>query len=140
MIHVGVELKFLQVLNVLEASVIELGRNKQKLNEPEPKDGCDHPIPVRIFYKIKFIYKLTKQYTVDSSPNSFVSGRNRIKPHDHPVHLDNTDEINDVERERLRGGGRKESAPLGSQIMRASDDAKRRSNPAAPRGQCRNTC
>ncbi|XP_024939471.1 protein fem-1 homolog B isoform X2 [Cephus cinctus] len=36
MIHVGVDLQFSQVINVLEASVIELGRNKAKLKDPDP--------------------------------------------------------------------------------------------------------
>lgn len=48
MIHVGVELNFLQVLNVLEASVVELGRNKKKLIEPDPKEDSDQSVSVRI--------------------------------------------------------------------------------------------
>ncbi|XP_051154335.1 protein fem-1 homolog B-like [Leptopilina boulardi] len=44
MIHVGVELQFAQVLNVLEASVTELERNKTKINNPEPKDDVDQSI------------------------------------------------------------------------------------------------
>jgi hypothetical protein len=46
MIHVGVELKFLQVLNVLEASVIELEKNKNKFIEPDLKDDTDQSISV----------------------------------------------------------------------------------------------
>jgi len=41
MIHVGVDLDFSQVLNVLEASVIELSRNKIKIQNPDPKDDID---------------------------------------------------------------------------------------------------
>lgn len=49
MIHVGVELKFHQVLNVLEASVIELGKNKKKLQEPDLKVDTDQSISVSWF-------------------------------------------------------------------------------------------
>ncbi|XP_012260648.1 protein fem-1 homolog B [Athalia rosae] len=38
MIHVGVDLQLTQVIDVLEASVIELKRNKEKTANPEPKD------------------------------------------------------------------------------------------------------
>lgn len=41
MIHVGVELQLTQVINVLEACVIELKRNKEKVKNPEPKDDVD---------------------------------------------------------------------------------------------------
>ncbi|XP_033211455.1 protein fem-1 homolog B isoform X2 [Belonocnema kinseyi] len=41
MIHVGVHLQFTQVLSVLEASVIEIERNKTKIHHPEPKDDVD---------------------------------------------------------------------------------------------------
>lgn len=44
MIHVGVNVQFLQVLDVLEASVIELGRNKAKIGKPDPKDDVDQCI------------------------------------------------------------------------------------------------
>ncbi|XP_011506514.1 PREDICTED: protein fem-1 homolog B [Ceratosolen solmsi marchali] len=44
MIHVGVELKFLQVLNVLEASVIELEKNQSKLIESDLKEDGDQSI------------------------------------------------------------------------------------------------
>jgi hypothetical protein len=44
MIHVGVDLDFSQVLNVLEASVIELSRNKIKIQNPDPKDDIDQYI------------------------------------------------------------------------------------------------
>ncbi|XP_031778328.1 feminization 1-like isoform X1 [Nasonia vitripennis] len=60
MIHVGVELKFLQVLNVLEASVVELGRNKKKLIEPEPKEDSDQSISEEIESNITItLYILT---------------------------------------------------------------------------------
>lgn len=41
MIHVGVDLQLTQVINVLEASVIELMRNKEKIKGPGPKDDVD---------------------------------------------------------------------------------------------------
>lgn len=44
MIHVGVDLDFSQVINVLEACVIELGRNKSKMLNPDPMDGIDQCI------------------------------------------------------------------------------------------------
>ncbi|XP_043482021.1 protein fem-1 homolog B-like isoform X1 [Leptopilina heterotoma] len=44
MIHVGIELQFTQVLNVLEASVTEIERNKTKIDNPEPKDDVDQSI------------------------------------------------------------------------------------------------
>lgn len=37
MIHIGVNLEFSQLLNVLEASVTELTRNKSKINNPDSK-------------------------------------------------------------------------------------------------------
>lgn len=48
MIHVGIELKFIQVLNVLEVSVIELSRNKSKLLEPDVKENNDRSFTVSI--------------------------------------------------------------------------------------------
>ncbi|XP_043674739.1 protein fem-1 homolog B-like isoform X1 [Vespula pensylvanica] len=44
MIHVGVDLDFSQVINVLEACVTELGRNKSKMQNPDPMDGIDQYI------------------------------------------------------------------------------------------------
>ncbi|KAL6427861.1 hypothetical protein ACFW04_008359 [Cataglyphis niger] len=41
MIHVGVDLDFSQVINVLEASITELNRNKIKIQNPDPKDDID---------------------------------------------------------------------------------------------------
>ncbi|XP_014616082.1 PREDICTED: protein fem-1 homolog B-like [Polistes canadensis] len=41
MIHVGVDPDFSQVINVLEACVTELGRNKNKMHNPDPIDGID---------------------------------------------------------------------------------------------------
>lgn len=35
MIHVGVDLQFTQVMNVLESSVTELSRNKLKINNTD---------------------------------------------------------------------------------------------------------
>ncbi|KAG7210254.1 hypothetical protein KM043_011802 [Ampulex compressa] len=43
-IHVGLDLDFSQVLNVLEASVIELSRYKSKLNNPDAKDDITQPV------------------------------------------------------------------------------------------------
>lgn len=44
MIHVGVDLDFSQVINVLEASITELNRNKIKIQNPDPKDDIDQCI------------------------------------------------------------------------------------------------
>ncbi|XP_071558315.1 protein fem-1 homolog B [Temnothorax nylanderi] len=41
MIHVGVDLDISQVINVLEASVTELHRNKVKIQNPDSKDDID---------------------------------------------------------------------------------------------------
>ncbi|XP_024885798.1 protein fem-1 homolog B-like [Temnothorax curvispinosus] len=41
MIHVGVDLDISQVINVLEASVTELHRNKAKIQNPDSKDDID---------------------------------------------------------------------------------------------------
>lgn len=38
MVHVGIDLHFSQVMNVLESSVIELGKNKLKLNSQDTKE------------------------------------------------------------------------------------------------------
>ncbi|XP_012285319.1 protein fem-1 homolog B isoform X2 [Orussus abietinus] len=43
-IHAGVDLQFTQVVKVLEASVIELGRNKIKMNKPDSKDDINQYI------------------------------------------------------------------------------------------------
>lgn len=51
MIHVGVELQFAQVLNVLEASVTELERNKTKIHNPEPKDDVDQSIVSKVSHE-----------------------------------------------------------------------------------------
>lgn len=48
MIHVGVEVKFVQVLNVLEASVVSLEANKKKLLEPDPKEDAEQSVSVSI--------------------------------------------------------------------------------------------
>lgn len=44
MIHVGVDLEFSQVLNVLEACVTELTRNKSKLNNPDSEEDIEQHI------------------------------------------------------------------------------------------------
>jgi K+/H+ antiporter YhaU regulatory subunit KhtT len=41
MIHVGVDLTFCQVEDVLAASVVELERNKEKIANPGPKDDVE---------------------------------------------------------------------------------------------------
>lgn len=41
MIHVGVDLDISQVINVLDASVTELNRNKAKIQKPDSKDDID---------------------------------------------------------------------------------------------------
>lgn len=41
MIHVGVDLTFSQVEDVLAASVLELERNKEKIGNPGPKDDVE---------------------------------------------------------------------------------------------------
>jgi uncharacterized integral membrane protein len=41
MIHVGVDLTFSQVKDVLAASVLELERNKEKIANPGPKDDVE---------------------------------------------------------------------------------------------------
>ena len=41
MVHVGVELEFGVVLDVLEATVLELQRNHAKIANPGPKDDVD---------------------------------------------------------------------------------------------------
>lgn len=41
MIHVGVDLTFSQVEDVLAASVLELERNKEKIANPGPKDDVE---------------------------------------------------------------------------------------------------
>lgn len=46
MIHVGIEVKLPQVLNVLEESINDLERKKQKLLEPNSKDESLQSIPV----------------------------------------------------------------------------------------------
>lgn len=53
MIHVGVDLDFSQVLNVLEASITELSKNKAKVQNPDLKDDID-------------------QYAVSSMENTFI--------------------------------------------------------------------
>ena len=50
MIHLGIELKISQVLNVLEACVLEIERNKKCLTEPDPKDGSDQSVFVSIMF------------------------------------------------------------------------------------------
>ena len=51
MIHVGVHLQFSQVLSVLEASVIEIERNKTKIHHPEPKDDVDQFIVSKVSFQ-----------------------------------------------------------------------------------------
>lgn len=46
MIHVGIEVKLPQVLNVLEESINDLQRKKQRLLEPNLKDENIQSVPV----------------------------------------------------------------------------------------------
>ncbi|CAB0035738.1 unnamed protein product [Trichogramma brassicae] len=48
MIHVGVELEFQQVLDILESSVIALERNKKQLSEPVLKDDTEPSVEEQI--------------------------------------------------------------------------------------------
>jgi len=49
MIHVGVDLDISQVINVLEASVMELNRNKTKIQNPDSKDDIDQCVVIKDF-------------------------------------------------------------------------------------------
>ncbi|KAF7989575.1 hypothetical protein HCN44_008249 [Aphidius gifuensis] len=44
MVHVGIDLQFFQVMNVLEASIIELGKNKLKIDNPDIKEDIEQYI------------------------------------------------------------------------------------------------
>lgn len=65
MIHVGVDLDFSQVINVLEASITELNRNKIKIQNPDSKDDIDQCVvsSMKNFYFYE-LYILIIQYTV----------------------------------------------------------------------------
>lgn len=52
MIHVGVDLDLSQVINVLEASITELSKNKAKIQNPELKDDIEQ-------YVVSSIMKIT---------------------------------------------------------------------------------
>ncbi|XP_050296415.1 protein fem-1 homolog B isoform X1 [Anthonomus grandis grandis] len=53
MLHVGVEVTYEQVIEVLSAAIIELERNKEKLSHPEPKDQPETVMVICCFkYKI----------------------------------------------------------------------------------------
>lgn len=52
MIHVGIEVKLPQVLNVLQESINDLERKKQKLLEPNSKDESFQSVPVSKKIKI----------------------------------------------------------------------------------------
>ena len=41
MVHVSVELEFSIVIDILEATILELQRNHSKINDPGPKDDVD---------------------------------------------------------------------------------------------------
>ena len=56
MIHVGVNLKFCQVEDVLAASVLELERNKEKLANPSPKDDVEQIMVSWLYLKIIFFF------------------------------------------------------------------------------------
>nr|CAD7401983.1 unnamed protein product [Timema cristinae] len=67
MIHVGVVLPFAYVEDVLEASVIELERNKEKITNPGPKDDVEQIIEelesniTTVLYILVIITKLMQQ-------------------------------------------------------------------------------
>ncbi|RLU19802.1 hypothetical protein DMN91_008361 [Ooceraea biroi] len=70
MIHVGVDLDLSQVLNVLEASVIELDRNKAKIQNPDPKDDTDQyaeEMESNITTTLYILTILTKLMTLNGS-------------------------------------------------------------------------
>ncbi|KAJ9592024.1 hypothetical protein L9F63_001463, partial [Diploptera punctata] len=66
MIHVGVDLTFSQVEDVLAASVLELERNKEKIANPSPKDDMDKVMEemesnvTTVLYILVIITKLMK--------------------------------------------------------------------------------
>ncbi|XP_043283534.1 protein fem-1 homolog B isoform X2 [Venturia canescens] len=67
MIHVGVDLQFQQVLDVLEANVIELCRNKAKLEESNPEDinQCINESESNIITTLYILTILTKLMTIN---------------------------------------------------------------------------
>ncbi|PSN51229.1 Protein fem-1 B [Blattella germanica] len=66
MIHVGVDLQFSQVEDVLAASVLELERNKEKIANPSPKDDIEQIMEemesnvTTVLYILVIITKLMK--------------------------------------------------------------------------------
>ncbi|KAL0116467.1 hypothetical protein PUN28_009848 [Cardiocondyla obscurior] len=70
MIHVGVDLDISQVINVLEASVTELNRNKAKIQNPDSKDDIDQCIEEmesNITTTLYILTILTKLMTVNEN-------------------------------------------------------------------------
>ncbi|XP_033346613.1 protein fem-1 homolog B [Bombus vosnesenskii] len=70
MIHVGVDLEFSQVLNVLEACVTELTRNKSKLNNPDSEEDIEQHIEEmesNITTTLYILTILTKLLTLNES-------------------------------------------------------------------------
>lgn len=62
MLHVGVEVTYEQVIEVLSAAIVELERNKEKLAQPGPKDE-----PETVMVICCFMYKiLVSTRVVDS--------------------------------------------------------------------------
>lgn len=53
MLHVGVEVTYEQVIEVLSAAIVELERNKEKLAQPGPKDE-----PETVMVICCFMYKI----------------------------------------------------------------------------------
>lgn len=52
MIHVGIDIDFAQFLSVLEASVLELRRNKSKISNPDSDEDIEqHAVSNSILYK-----------------------------------------------------------------------------------------
>lgn len=70
MIHVGVGLDLSQVINVLDASVMELSRNKAKIQNPSPKDDverCVEEMESNITTTLYILTILTKLMTLNGN-------------------------------------------------------------------------
>ncbi|XP_076030914.1 protein fem-1 homolog B-like isoform X1 [Oratosquilla oratoria] len=78
MLHVGVELEFLPVHEVLEATVLELERDKEKIHSPGPKDDVDtikdelESNMVTGLYLIMIAVRVAKGRMANSSSNKIV--------------------------------------------------------------------
>ncbi|CAH0550336.1 unnamed protein product [Brassicogethes aeneus] len=52
MLHVGVQVTYAQVVEVLSAAILELERNKEKLSNPGPKDDKETVLVICLFIKL----------------------------------------------------------------------------------------